>query len=116
MYRFVEDRIKESMDNGDFDNLPGKGKRLQLREELQGLSPEIRSAYKILKNAGYIPEEADKQKEKIQFHDMMHYATDGQHKDTSKEERKLELLLKGKKTFKHRAFSNYANKIFKKLF
>lgn len=38
MHRIVEDKIKEAIKNGEFDNLPGKGKPLNLKEDLQGLS------------------------------------------------------------------------------
>ena len=56
MQRRVEEQIQESMDRGEFDNLPGKGKPLNLEED-QHVAPELRMAYRILKNANIPPEE-----------------------------------------------------------
>lgn len=50
------------MANGEFDNLPGKGKPLDL--DAYFATPEdVRIAYSILKGAGFIPEEAQLLKE-----------------------------------------------------
>ncbi len=54
----VESRILEARENGDFDNLPGKGKPLVLDDD--ALVPEeVRAAYRVLKNAGFVPPEID---------------------------------------------------------
>ena len=58
----VETKIKAAMAEGEFDNLPGKGKPLDLRGYIE--TPEhVRTAYHILKNAGYVPEEVRLKKE-----------------------------------------------------
>ena len=49
----AEQKIREALDRGDFDNLPGAGKPLVL-EDLSHLPPELRMAYTILKNSGFI--------------------------------------------------------------
>lgn len=55
--KLVEEKIREAMENGEFDNLPGKGKPVDL--SLYFATPEdMRLSYSILKNAGIIPEEA----------------------------------------------------------
>jgi len=51
----VEERIQAAMQAGAFDNLPGKGKPLQL-EENPFVPPELRLAYKVLANANMAPE------------------------------------------------------------
>ncbi len=65
MYTFqliAEKRIKEAMSQGQFDNLPGKGKPLKFEDD--SMVPEdLRMAYKILKNAGFIPPELQTEKE-----------------------------------------------------
>lgn len=61
MYIFeiiAERKIVEAMERGDFDNLPGKGKPLP-PDGLDNLPPDMRMAYKILKNAEIIPEEVE---------------------------------------------------------
>ena len=52
----AERRIEEAIANGELDDLPGAGKPLALDDD--ALIPEdLRMAYRILKNAGYAPEE-----------------------------------------------------------
>jgi hypothetical protein len=54
----VEGSIQDAIQRGDFDNLKGKGKPLDLNEYFD--TPEdIRVGYSLLKNAGYVPEEVD---------------------------------------------------------
>lgn len=54
--RGIEELIKEAMRKGEFDDLPGKGKPLDLEGYFQ--SPEeLRMGHSILKNAGFVPEE-----------------------------------------------------------
>jgi hypothetical protein len=58
----VEVKIKAAMAEGQFDNLPGKGKPLDLKGYIE--TPEhLRTAYHILKNAGFVPEEVRLKKE-----------------------------------------------------
>ena len=58
----VENQIRKAMAEGEFDNLPGKGKPLDLSKDR--LVPEhLRTAYHILKNAGFVPEEIRLKKE-----------------------------------------------------
>ena len=62
MHRIVEDKIKEAIKNGEFDNLPGKGKPLDLRAYFE--TPEdLRMAYSILKSNNFVPEEVEILKE-----------------------------------------------------
>src|SRR5918911_5630028 len=53
---FIERQIKKAMAEGEFDDLPGKGKPVDLRAYFD--TPEdLRMAYSILKDANIIPEE-----------------------------------------------------------
>ncbi|MCL5428492.1 MAG: DUF1992 domain-containing protein [Chloroflexi bacterium] len=51
----VEEIIRQAMQDGAFDNLPGKGKPLNL-EENPYLDPEWQLAYHLLKQNGFAPE------------------------------------------------------------
>jgi len=55
--RLAEERIREAQANGELDNLPGAGKPLPEEADLAGVAPSLRMACRILKNAGYVPEE-----------------------------------------------------------
>ncbi len=58
----AEERIRTAMAQGDFDDLPGQGRPLALDDD--ALVPaEMRLAYRVLKNAGYIPEELELRRE-----------------------------------------------------
>jgi len=54
----VDEKIKEAIARGEFDNLPGKGKPLDL--DAYFATPEhLRMGYSILKSADIIPEEME---------------------------------------------------------
>lgn len=55
----AENKIREAMENGEFDNLPGQGKPIDFSED-EHIPTEFRLAYRILKNSGHAVEsEAD---------------------------------------------------------
>lgn len=56
--RFVESRIREAIAQGEFENLPGAGKPLNL-EEYFSTPEDLRIAYSILKNARCAPVEIE---------------------------------------------------------
>ncbi|MCU0588862.1 MAG: DUF1992 domain-containing protein [Syntrophobacteraceae bacterium] len=62
MDKIADERIREAMDRGDFDDLPGKGKPLDMEDDSH-LPPDLRVAYKILKNADCLPAELQLKKE-----------------------------------------------------
>ena len=56
--KIVEAAIREAQERGDFDNLKGKGKPIDLSAYFE--TPEdLRVAYSLLKNAGMAPTEVD---------------------------------------------------------
>ena len=50
--RNIDEQIRQAMQRGDFDDLPGKGKPLDLGENPH-VDPGWRMAYRILKENGY---------------------------------------------------------------
>jgi len=54
--KIVEDRIQEAIRNGEFDNLPSRGKPINL-DYWASLPEEIRAGYMLLRNNGFAPEE-----------------------------------------------------------
>jgi hypothetical protein len=59
--RIAEDRIKQALERGDFENLSGKGKPLPQDDLL--IPEDLKIAYKILKNSGFLPPEIQDLKE-----------------------------------------------------
>ncbi|UQZ36553.1 DUF1992 domain-containing protein [Paenibacillus sp. PK3_47] len=66
----AEQRIQESMRNGEFDHLPGHGKPLEL-EDLSGVPEDLRMSFKIMKNAGLLPEEITLRKECVTLEQLI---------------------------------------------
>lgn len=56
--RIAENRIREAMEQGEFDNLPGAGHPLSL-DEYFSTPEEVRMAYSVLKNAHCRPLEVE---------------------------------------------------------
>jgi hypothetical protein len=55
--KIAEEKIKEAMENGEFDNLEGSGKPLRGLNAYFATPENIRLGYSILKNSGFVPEE-----------------------------------------------------------
>jgi hypothetical protein len=53
-WRIAEERILDAQRAGAFDDLPGKGKPLQL-EDVSWVPEDLRIGYHILKNAHVLP-------------------------------------------------------------
>lgn len=71
----AERRIREAQERGDFDDLPGAGRPLQL-EDMRHVPPELRMAYTILRNAGSLPPELEERKEIQKLADMLEACED----------------------------------------
>jgi hypothetical protein len=62
----AEARIEEAMRDGAFDDLPGMGRPLALDDD--ALVPEnVRAAYRVLRNAGFVPPELELRRERAQL-------------------------------------------------
>jgi hypothetical protein len=68
--RIIEQRILEAQERGEFDNLPGHGKPLDLEGD-SNVPEDLRLAYKILKNADCLPQELQEKKEIRQMEDLL---------------------------------------------
>lgn len=56
--KFVDEQIRRAIEAGEFDNLSGKGKPIDLRAYFE--TPEdLRMAYSILKGNNFVPEEVE---------------------------------------------------------
>lgn len=58
----AEERIRAAQQNGEFDNLPGRGRPLELDDDAH-VPPELRMAWRVLKNAGCLPPELAAERE-----------------------------------------------------
>jgi hypothetical protein len=73
----VEQRIRTAMAQGAFDDLPGRGRPLDLDDD--ALVPEdLRLAYRVLRNAGYVPEELELRREIADIEALLEQAPEGE--------------------------------------
>jgi DnaJ family protein C protein 28 len=50
----TEKRLREAIENGEFDDLPGKGEPIDLQEN-PFEDPDLRVVHRLLRNAGFAP-------------------------------------------------------------
>lgn len=85
----AEQRIAEAIAKGDFDGLPGAGQPLELEEDLL-VPEELRMAYRILKNAGFVPPEVHALKEIYELERLIESLDEGEPRSLA--QRKLHFL------------------------
>jgi hypothetical protein len=69
-FHIVEQRIEEAVRDGVFDDLPGRGRPLQL-EDLSLVPDELRAGYILLRTHGYLPAELEARKEWLRLADLL---------------------------------------------
>lgn len=68
--RIADARIRDAIERGDFEDLPGRGKPLEL-EDLSRVPEDLRGSYIVCKNAGMLPEEMELRKELVSLHALL---------------------------------------------
>ncbi|MFB5197481.1 DnaJ family domain-containing protein [Neobacillus sp. KR4-4] len=118
--RIAEDKIKEAIKNGEFENLPGMGKPLELKDDLPGMSAEMKMGYRMLKNAGFISDQVDLRKELITLNDLISAATDDEEINSLQEkltrkQLQFEKVMAQRRKNSNGRFGSYAEKIYGKI-
>lgn len=111
----AEERIHKAMEEGEFEDLAGKGKPLQL-EDLSHIPEDLRMSYKVMKNAGIIPEKMQLQGEILKLSDFIHACENAGEKEKLKKtltEKKLRfrMLMEQRGLSGSSAFLEYEQKI-----
>ena len=113
----AEQRIVEAQKRGFFDNLPGKGRPLEL-EDTSTIPEELRMAWHVLKNANMVPPEVAERKEIATLSDMLDKESDEHRKLAGM--RRLEALVflaknrAGRNLAVHAADEAYLDRILEK--
>lgn len=120
----AEQRIQEAMRSGEFANLPGHGKPLEL-EDLSGVPEDLRMSYKIMKNAGILPEEVTLRAECLTLEELLaacHTSgnrEDGERKELesklSQKRLRLQVLLRERGIENSAAYTDYGDKLRQRL-
>ncbi len=115
--RLAEQRILEAQRRGDFDDLPGKGKPLEL-EDLSWVPDELRIGYIVLRNAHVLPPEAELLKEIHTLEDLLkHVEDEGQRKALAKsiQWKVIRLDLLKRRSMSGQSIGDYGRKLVKKF-
>ena len=116
----AEDKIRTAQKDGEFDNLPGKGKPLKL-EDLSTIPESLRMGYKLLKNAGMLDDEKQLNKEILGLNDLLAACADPKDRVSIKKKLNDKLLrynrlMEKKDITQSPACEQYQDKIDVKLF
>jgi hypothetical protein len=84
--KFIEERIREAIEAGEFNNLEGAGKPLDL-DAYFNTPEDLRMGYSVLKSAKIVPEEVDRLKEIGELKEKIKTSTD------ESEKRRLIVIL-----------------------
>jgi hypothetical protein len=84
----AEARIQEAIDRGELRGLPGEGKPLRLEDD-SAIPEELRAAYRLLKNAGFLPPELQLRRDVREAEHLLQQLPES---DRSRARARLELL------------------------
>jgi hypothetical protein len=116
-YRIAERRIIEAIQNGEFDDLEGKGKPIHFEDD-SWVPEDLRMAYRFLKNAGCVPPELEMRNEIINLCSLMNTIDDDRERLKKIRELNFKLLrlnLNRKKPLTFEDFPEYQDKIHNKF-
>jgi len=85
----AERHIQQALECGEFDDLPGRGQPLRLDDDSL-VPPELRAAYRLLKNSGHLPPELELSREIRSVEDLLRVSTCAE--ERSRARRRLLLL------------------------
>ncbi|WP_079526474.1 DnaJ family domain-containing protein [Halobacillus hunanensis] len=111
----IEEKIKQSIESGDFDHLPGKGKPLP-KDELAYVPDDLRNSYRVLKNANILPEEMQIKKDIVQLEELLADCHDPERQShfqhqLSEKRIRFNLLMEKRKMQQTGAFRQYEGRI-----
>ena len=115
--RLAEQRIQEAQRKGEFENLPGKGKPLELAD-YSSLPEDLRMAYHLLKNANVLPPEAELLKDIHILEDLLkHVEDEGERKSLAKslQWKMMRLDMLKRRTLDLHSVRSYGRKLIEKF-
>ncbi len=116
--RLAEQRILEAQRNGEFDDLAGKGKPLELAD-YSSLPEDLRMAYHLLKNANVLPPEAELLKDIHILEDLLkHVEDEGERKSLAKslQWKLIRLDMLKKRSMDLGTVKNYGRRLVEKFY
>jgi len=115
--RLAEQRILEAQRKGEFNDLAGKGKPLELADHSE-VPEDLRMAYHVLKNAHVLPPEAELMKDIRILEDLLkHVEDDGERKSLAKslQWKMIRLDILKRRSMNLTSVRDYSRKLIAKL-
>ncbi len=115
--RIAEQRIREAIDRGDFENLEKSGRPLVFEDETW-IPEDLRAAYRVLKNSGCIPPELEVRKEVLSLRKLIDTIDDDKERLRKIRDLNFKLMKLGemrKRPLHLEQFPQYEERIWKKL-
>jgi hypothetical protein len=113
----AERKICEAIRRGELDNLALKGQPIRT-ENLTDVPEELRMGYKILKNAGILPEELQLNREILTLRDLIESCREPEEREELKKKltaRQLHYDILMERNFSRPAYRLYESRIREKL-
>ncbi|WP_106765951.1 DnaJ family domain-containing protein [Paenibacillus faecalis] len=117
--RLAEQKIEEAIRNGELNNTAYRGKPLPV-DDLSHVPEDLRMSYRILKNAGFVPEEVSLRKECVRLHDLLHACSSEAEKEKHRKQLnekslRLQMLMEQRGLGTSGAFLQYEAQIKERL-
>ena len=115
--KIAEQKIREAIERGEFDNLAYHGKPLKF-EDLSGVPDTLRMGYTILKNAGILPPDMQLKKDILALRDLLRACDDTEERSQMEHtlhEKMLRFNMMMERHLHKPAHRQYQAKIRKKL-
>lgn len=114
--QWAERHIIDAQRKGEFDNLPGYGEPLTLDDD-SCVPEELRSGYRLLKNAGCLPPELEQRKEALALSDLLKsiYKEDDRYQELSRRLALMEMKLRQAGLSTDFLRGDYADKLLHKI-
>lgn len=113
----AERKIQEAIVRGELDNLSLKGQPIP-HEDLSAVPEDLRMGYKILKNAGFLPEELQIRQEMLSLQDLIASCDDPEEERSLRKRLTLKRLhfdVLMEQNARNTAFARYSGRVLERL-
>lgn len=115
--RIAERRILKAQEEGVFDNLSNAGRPLVFQDETW-IPEDLRTAYRVLKSAGFVPEELSLKREIMNLRDLIETIDDDMERLKKIRELNFKLLcfnIKRERGLKLQRLPEYEDRVLHKI-
>jgi PAS domain-containing protein len=116
-FHVVERQLEQAERDGAFENLPGRGRPLEL-EDLSMVPPELRASWILLRSSGFVPPELEARKDWVRLQDLLAACADAAERPRLQREAQQALLryrLLMERAGHRQGFLDYQAELLKKL-